>query len=179
MGIKVSILVKVLNLLFVDDILIMSRASLVEWEKIQDILHVFYRASGLVINVQNSIFLYAGVSSEILQSLKYLLQISFKELDVGFKYLGYLMKPNCYKLEDWQWLIDKFETKINHWCNKWLSLGGCFVLIKSVLESLLVYRMTLAYISVLVLHKLCKLSISFLWLGNKKSVVIIYATGIP
>jgi hypothetical protein len=59
-GIKVSRLIKVLHLLFVDDILIMSRASLAEWEKIQVILHVFCRASGLVINVQKSSFLAFG-----------------------------------------------------------------------------------------------------------------------
>ena len=66
MGIKVSRLIKVLHLLFVDDILIMFRASLVEWEKIRAILHVFCRASGLVINVQKSVFLHSGVSQETL-----------------------------------------------------------------------------------------------------------------
>jgi hypothetical protein len=40
-GIKVSRLIKVLHLLFVDGILIMMKASVVEWEKIQNILHVF------------------------------------------------------------------------------------------------------------------------------------------
>jgi hypothetical protein len=166
-GIKVSRLVKVLHLLFVDDILIMSKASLAEWEKIRDILLVFCRASGLVINVQKSVFMYAGVDPEILQSLKDLLHFSCKDLAVGFKYLGYLMKPDCYKSEDWQWLIDKFESRINHWCNKWLSLGGHFVLIKDVLESLSVYWLTLAHFSVAVLNKLRKLSFSFLWSGNK------------
>jgi hypothetical protein len=79
-GIKVSRLIKVLHLLFVDDILIMSRASLAEWEKIQVILHVFCRASGLVINVQKSIFLHSGVSPETLQSLKDLLFSPVKSL---------------------------------------------------------------------------------------------------
>ena len=78
----------------------MSRASLAEWEKIQDILHVFCQASGLVINVQKFVFLHAGVAPELLQSLKYLLHFPCKELAMGFKYLGYLMKPDCYKLED-------------------------------------------------------------------------------
>jgi len=100
MGIKVSRLIKVLHLLFVDDILVMSRASLAEWEKIQAILHVFCRASGLVINVQKLVFLYSGVAPENLQPLKDLLHFSCKELPMGFKYLGYLIKPNCNKLGD-------------------------------------------------------------------------------
>jgi hypothetical protein len=54
-GIKVSRMIKILHLLFVDDILIMTKASSVEWEKIQEILQVFCRASGLIINIQKSI----------------------------------------------------------------------------------------------------------------------------
>jgi hypothetical protein len=106
-------------------------------------------------------------------SLKDLFLYSCKELTVGFKYLGYLLKPDSYKVEDWQWLFDKFETRINHWCNRWLSLGGRFVLIKAVLESQPVYWMALAHISISVLHRIRKLSISFLWSGNKINKVII------
>jgi hypothetical protein len=142
-------LIKVLHLLFVDDILIMTRVSLVEWEKIQFILQVFCRASGLVINAQKSVFLHSGVSPETLRSIQDILLFSCKELALGFKYLGYVLKPDSYKSEDWQWLIDKFETRITHWCNRWLSLGGCFVLIKAVLESQPVYWMALAHISIL------------------------------
>jgi hypothetical protein len=166
-GIKVSRLIKVLHLLFVDDILIMSKASIAEWEKIQNILLVFCRASGLVINVQKFVFLHFGVPLETLTILKDLYQYSFKELSVGFRYLGYFLKPDSYKVEDWQWLFEKFESQINHWCNRWLSLGGRFVLIKAVLESQPVYWMALAHIPISVLHRIRKMMISFLWSGNK------------
>jgi hypothetical protein len=166
-GIKVSRLIKILHLLFVDDILIMSKASSAEWEKIQEILHVFCRASRLVINIQKSILLHSGVDPENLQSIKEFLLYPCKDLALGFKYLGYFLKYESYKIEDWKWLIDKFETRINHWCNKWLTLGGRYVLIKAVLESLPVYWMTLAHISLSVLHKIHRLSFSFLWSGIK------------
>jgi len=165
--INVSRLVKVLHLFFVDDILIMSKASLEEWEKNWDILLVFSRASDLVINVQKSVFKYAGVDHVFLQSLKDILYFSCKDLAEGFNYLGYLMNPDSYKSSDWQWLIDRFESGINHWCNKWLSLGGRFILIKVVLESLPVYWLTLAHFSLEALNKLRKLIFSFLWKGNK------------
>lgn len=32
-----------------------------------------------------------------------------------------------------------FERKIGFWGNKWLSLGGRFILVKTVLEGLAVY----------------------------------------
>lgn len=114
MGIKVSILIKVLHFLFVVDILIMSKASVAEWEVIKNILCVFCRASGLAINVQKFTFLHSGVLQETLTVLKDLFHYSFKDLSVGFRYLGYFMKPDSYKSKDWQWLIEKFEKQINH-----------------------------------------------------------------
>jgi hypothetical protein len=68
-GIKVSSMIRILHLLFVDDILIMTKASLAEWEKIQSILQVFCRASGLIINTQKSTILHAGVDSGSLQRI--------------------------------------------------------------------------------------------------------------
>jgi hypothetical protein len=67
------------------------------------------------------------------------------------------------KAEDWRWLLAKFEKRIGHWCNRWLSLGGHFVLIKVVLESQPVYWMALVVIPVSVLNKLRQLMFSFLW----------------
>jgi hypothetical protein len=95
--IKVSRLIKILHLLFVDDILIMSKASSTEWEKIQEILHVFCQASGLVINIQKSILMHSGVDPENLHSIKYFLLYPCKDLSLGFKYLGYFLKTESYK----------------------------------------------------------------------------------
>lgn len=41
-GVKVSRIVKILHLFFVDDILIMSRATLEEWTEINSLLKLFY-----------------------------------------------------------------------------------------------------------------------------------------
>jgi hypothetical protein len=99
-GINVSILIKVLHLLFVDDILIMSKATIAEWEKIQNILYVFCRASGLVINAQKYAFLHYGVPPKTLTVLKDYFHYSFKDLSASFIYLGYFLKPCSYKVED-------------------------------------------------------------------------------
>jgi hypothetical protein len=89
-------------------------------------------------------------------------------LSLGFKYLGYHLKPGVSKSEDWCWLVAKFERKIGLWCNKWLSLGGRFVLVKSVLESLSVFWMSMERIPCNILSKLCKLSFAFLWSGQNE-----------
>jgi hypothetical protein len=68
--IKVSRLIKILHLLFVDDVLIMTKASIEEWKEIEKILCVFCGASGLLINLQKSTFHYYGVQQEVLESIK-------------------------------------------------------------------------------------------------------------
>jgi hypothetical protein len=123
-GIKVSRIIKVLHLLFVDDVIIMSKATVTEWIEINNILSVFCRASGLRINVQKSAFLHSRSSTGNSRSIKRIISLHYKDLSEGFKYLGYFLKPDSYKAEDWQWLIEKFENRINHWCNRLLTMGG-------------------------------------------------------
>jgi len=55
-GIKVSRLIKVPHLLFVDDILIMTKASLSEWLEIKRQLDSFCGATVLMINAQKTSF---------------------------------------------------------------------------------------------------------------------------
>ena len=65
-------------------------------------------------------------------------------------------------------MIDKFESKLHNWRNRFLSMGGKYVLIKAVLESLLVFWMSLAHIPASVLKILRQLIFTFLWTGSKK-----------
>jgi hypothetical protein len=123
-GIKVSRLIKILHLLFVDDILIMTKASIPEWMEIKRLLNSFCCASGLLINAQKTSFLHFGVQQHVLDTLKASFLFNFQDLINGFRYLGYFLKLDRYKFEDWQWLIDKYEKCISHWCNRWLSIGG-------------------------------------------------------
>jgi hypothetical protein len=176
-GIKVSRFIKVLHLLFVDDILIMTKASLSEWLEIKRILDNFCGASGLVINAQKTSFLHYGIQPSLLDTYKPFFHFNFLELASGFKYLGYFLKMDRYTSEDWNWLIEKFEKRISHWCNRWLSLGGRLVLIKVVLESQPVYWLALSNLPSSILNNLRQLMFNFLWSGSRKKEVSISATG--
>lgn len=138
-GIKVSRMIKILHLLFVDDVIIMTNAKLAEWTEIQKILSIFYKATGLRINVQKSSFHHSGVQNEVSEALKILYYIESTDLSGGFNYLCYFLKPTSYRLMDWNWLIEKFKRRINLWCYRLLTLGGRYILAKVVLESLPVY----------------------------------------
>ena len=93
-------------------------------------------------------------------------------LDDGIKYLGFRLKPNCYKKEDWNWLLTKLESRINSRCNRWLSRAGRLVLIKSVLEAIPVYWMALAWIPKSILNKSRRICSNFLWSGKKDQKVL-------
>jgi hypothetical protein len=119
----------------------------------------------MLVNMTKSTFHYLGLQGEDLEIFKVAFPYNFVELSEGFRYLGYFLKTGNYKVEDWRWLIAKFEKRIGHWCNRWLSLGGRFVLIKVVLESQPVYWMALAAIPVSVLNKIRQIIFTFLWSG--------------
>ena len=90
----------------------------------------------------------------------------------GLKYLGFRLKPNCHKKEDLNWMLAKLERRVNIWCNRWLSREGRLVLVKSVLEAILVYRMSLAWIPKSILEKSRKICSKFLWTRKKEQRVL-------
>jgi len=91
-GIKVSRVIKILHLIFFDDILIMSKASLEEWMLIKLLMELFCCASGLKVNFEKSTFhhsgLHGGLHGEDLERLKEAFAINFVALSEGFRYLG-------------------------------------------------------------------------------------------
>jgi hypothetical protein len=89
-------------------------------------------------------------------------------LSIGFKYLGFYLKSGVQKAIDWRWLLTKVESKIQQWSYRWLSLGGRYILCKSVLESQPIYWLSLAAIPTSILHKLRSILYNFLWSGNRE-----------
>jgi hypothetical protein len=162
-GIKVSKLIKLVHILFVDDVLLLSKADLSEWVVILEVLQRFCSVSGLSINISKSTVHYWGLSEAELQIFKAAIPYTFLNLSDGFSYLGYLLKVGVSSPSDWRWLVARFENKINFWCNRWLSMGGRFILIKSVLESLPVYWMSLQKIPLKIINILRRLIFNFLW----------------
>jgi len=65
-GIKVSRTIKILHLLFVNDVLIMTNGTLQEWLEIKEILHNFCSATCLMINWNKSTFHFANFHQPIL-----------------------------------------------------------------------------------------------------------------
>ena len=90
------------------------------------------------------------------------------ELSEGLKYLGFYLKPNDYWKMDWKWLTRKLEKQLQVWSNKWLSKAGRLILVKSVLEAISVYWMSIAWIPKGFLEKHRCICFTLLWQGKKE-----------
>jgi hypothetical protein len=110
-GVKVSRTIKILHVLFVDDVFIMSKAIAQEWWEIDKLLKSFCSASSLMINISKSTVLQEGLSEEDPRPFKSLFPFNLEDLDTGFKYLGYYLKTGMYRVCDWCWILKKWRRK--------------------------------------------------------------------
>ena len=115
------------------------------------------------ISIEKSSFLFNEVDEDTRAEIFSPLPYKMDPISVGFKYLGYYLKPLGYCTNDWRWIIKRFEKRISNWTYRLLSLGGRLILMKSVLMGLAVYWLTLARIPKSILHCLRRSIFNFLW----------------
>jgi hypothetical protein len=132
---------------------------------------MFGKATCMKINERNSTLSTHNMELEEQRSYMDLFPFEQQELEKGLKYLGFHLKPNNYRKEDWKWLIAKLEKRLKGWSFRWLSHAGRLVLEKYVLEAIPVYWMSLAWIPKGVLEIARKLYFKFIWAGTKDQFV--------
>ena len=76
------------------------------------ILETFCSASGMSISLDKSGFLFSELDQGNLHSIQYFMPYKVDPIQLGFKYLGFFIKPLGYKVEDWYWLVKNFERRI-------------------------------------------------------------------
>lgn len=113
-GIKVVVNLWVTHLLFVDDILLFRNGILEDFRCLKEILDLFLKETGLYINGKKSSLTTSGLSREEVGTIEAMLHFEVKSLQDTFKYLGFLLKPDSYLIQDWKWIIAKIEAQMNH-----------------------------------------------------------------
>jgi hypothetical protein len=176
-GVKVSSLVNIPHLLFVDDVLIMSNAGIIEWKEILDCINLFCKDTGLQVNSSNTIVHFEGLSETELVPFRNLLAFPFIALNLGFKYLGFFLKTGSQRVVDWMWLVNKIEKNIGLWCYKWLSMGGRLILLKTVLESQSIYWMAVELVPKFIINQIGKFSSISYGMVIIQLVISTYAVG--
>ena len=83
-------------------------------------------------------------------------------------YLGMPLGAKFGAIDIWNPIVEKYEKTLARWRSQYLYLGGRLTLIKSVLDALPTYMLSIFHIPQSVVQGLDKIRKNFLWQGNKE-----------
>ena len=129
------------HLLFADDSLILMKANAMNAEVLKSALDSYCATSGQLVSVEkSSIFFSPNTKVEDRAQICTTLNIMTEALND--KYLGLPANVGMDKSDCFQFLIDRIITKISGWKEKLLSAGGKEILLKSVVQAIPAYAMS-------------------------------------
>ncbi|XP_076894529.1 uncharacterized protein LOC143546842 [Bidens hawaiensis] len=128
------------HIFYANDVIILGEWSLRNIKNMVMILNCFYLASGLKLNIHKS-NLY-GVGLEQREVVSFPNIIGCKPDNLPFLYLGLPVGAKMGSIRSWDFLVEKFKSKLSKWKANLLSIGGS-TLITTVLGSLGIYYLSL------------------------------------
>ena len=159
------------HLFFADDSLIFCKASLVECQKIQDLLGYYERASNQKLN-RNKIGLFFSKStpSNILDQIKSLLGV--QEIKQFERYLGLPSLVGKRKKASLLYIKKKVAAKLQGWKEQLLFQAGREVLLKSVIQAIPTFAMTCFKLPLTLCYDIKALIRNFWWgqRGNQRKI---------
>lgn len=156
--------------IYADDLLLFGNATKPEAEQVMKTLYDFAAVSGQKVGPEkSSIWFSRATSLETQVDLAMIMSVPLEA--TSQTYLG---APIATNRESFDFLIDKFSSKLQIWKSKVLSQAGRLVVIKSVLQSLPVYYMATILLPVSVVKKLNALMRRFFWGAGDKTRYMAY-----
>ena len=98
--IKISTSLSLTHLPFVDDVVLFGISTLEEWMDFEVILDTFCYALGMRIRIDKCRFLFNEMDEGVLNTILHYLPYKVDPIHMGFKYLGYFIKPLSYEVKD-------------------------------------------------------------------------------
>jgi hypothetical protein len=161
------------HLFFADDVLLFSKATVSQARVMEDIFTKFAGASGLKVSISKSwAFFSSVVTRSKINTMVSIMGIrNTSSLD---KYLGFPIFHGRMKRVDYEFLIDKVQSRLASWKNKLLNKAGRLTLAKSVLNAIPTYYMQISWIPQSICNQLDKMTRKFIWKGtNGKGVHLV------
>ncbi|GFZ03333.1 hypothetical protein Acr_15g0019410 [Actinidia rufa] len=169
------------HLAYADDLVLFSRGDPTSVSLIMDKLKYLGDCSGLSINLTKSSFHLAGVSNTDTEIIKGVTR--FSQGSFPFRYLGIPVADSRLKIAQYSPMIAKILDSINAWAGATLSYVGRTELIKSVLQGVECFWLSILPIPSRVKSKIVQLCRNFLWSGkcttNKRSLVALKEVTLP
>ncbi|GJS66564.1 putative RNA-directed DNA polymerase, eukaryota, reverse transcriptase zinc-binding domain protein [Tanacetum coccineum] len=151
---------------YADDVIITTDWNFRDLDNIIRVFHVFYLASGLKINIHKSNIFGIGVPNGDVDMAR---QTGCASGIFSFTYLGLPIGSNMNLVSSWQFLINRFHTKLSSWKDNLLSIGRRLTLIKAVLGSIGIYFLSIFKVPETVLKYLERYHAKFIWGGSQDS----------
>ena len=85
-----------------DDVILFGLGIVEEWRNFHEILTIFYSESGVDIRLEKFILHQHNGFDEMLAKIGSSIQYKVENFYYSFKYLGYLLKPNNYRIDSVQ-----------------------------------------------------------------------------
>jgi hypothetical protein len=101
----------VTRLLFIDDILIFCESTRRIIENLKDLIDLFYIVTFMKMNLSKTTISLWGINEAVQIFIVQMFPYNLVDVDTCLKYIRFKLKPNLYKIYDWQWLIAKVEKK--------------------------------------------------------------------
>ena len=153
------------HLQFADDTLIFCEAEEQYLQSIKELFLSFQSFSGLCVNYSKSGLLVLGKDEEWSLRMEQLMEC--RRIQLPFTYLGIPLGANTRKAASWQHVLDKVQQRLKSWKSSSLSKAGRLVMIKSVLNSLPIYYLSLFKVPRKVADDIVRIQRRFLWNGDK------------
>lgn len=153
------------HLLFADDVLLFTKARSSQARLVSSILKRFGQASGLKVNVSKSrAFFSSGLPPSKARKCTEITQIrEAKSLD---KYLGFPLIHRRSSKKDFEFIIEKMNTRLASWKHRLLNRAGRVALASSVLTTIPSYYMQVCWLPQTVCSHIEKISRNFIWKGS-------------
>ncbi|RHN73277.1 putative reverse transcriptase domain-containing protein [Medicago truncatula] len=132
--------VVVSHLQFVDDTLLGGTKSWANVCAMRAVLVIFEAMSGLKVNFHKSSLVGVNIAPSWLSEVASVLNCKMGK--VPFLYLGLSIGGNPRRLCCWDPIVNRVKARLSGWNSRFLSFGGCLVVLKAVLTSRPVYALS-------------------------------------
>ncbi|KAK9209014.1 hypothetical protein WN944_001375 [Citrus x changshan-huyou] len=166
-GLKFDKQVTVSHLLFADDSLVLTKASVEDCRNLKVIFDCYAAASGQIFNYEKSSMFCSGkLPAEQITAIKNIFQLKMMS-----KYENYLGLPSMIRRKKMSFFNEvklKVLSKISNWQNNFFSSGGKEVLIKAVAQAVPAYAMSVFKLPLTLCEGIQKAIAKFWWGTNKE-----------
>ncbi|CAA0823412.1 Unknown protein [Striga hermonthica] len=132
------------HLLFVDDVILMAQANEVTAKTVNVVLQAFAEEAGLAINLSKSQIIFSAATPERKRN-RIRQQLSIPTTEVFDKYLGFPIIVGRRKVSHFEFIIERISRRLPPWRAKFLNKAARTTLACSVLSTIPVYFMQIAW----------------------------------